>query len=101
MRVAEDLLPQKNRFVVGFGHVLRRQIRQANEVLVQPLAVGLLCRHPGLQFGVINDAAFPRIHEEHLAGLKTPLQKDVVGRDVQHSDFGSHDDQSILGDTVT
>src|SRR5882762_3163177 len=72
-----------------------------NENLVQPLAVRLLCRHPGLQFGVVNDSAFPRVHEEHLAGLKTPLQKDVVGRDIQHSDFGSHYDQSILGDTVT
>ena len=35
-----------------------------------------------------------------LPGCSRPLCSDVLGRNVEHADFGGHDDQVVLGDVV-
>ena len=51
-------------------------------------------------FFVGNDAAFGRIDQEHAAGLEAAFLENAIRRDIEDTDFGSHDDQIILGDVV-
>ncbi len=79
VRVAKDLLAQQNRLRdPAPEHGCCRQIRHAHHIFVQPLAVRLFGGDLVLQFRVIDDAAFARIDEEHLARLKTAFMNDVL-----------------------
>ena len=64
------------------------------------IVVGLLGGDLGLDLVVGDDAPFMEIDEEHLPGLQPSLVQDVFRRNIQHADFGRHDDQAVLGDIV-
>ena len=53
-----------------------------------------------LHLFVRHDAAARRIDQEDAARVQPLLEHDVLGRDVEHADFGRHDDQVVLGDVV-
>ena len=76
------------------------QIGEADDVLFQPFAVGLGRCHLLLDFFVADDASFAGVDEKHAARLQAALFQDSFRRHVEHTDFGSHDDQIVLGDVV-
>ena len=54
----------------------------------------------GLDLLVVDDPSTPGIDEEHLPGLESAL-RDHLGRvDIDHTHFGGHDDQIVVGDPV-
>ncbi len=69
-------------------------------MLAHPVAVGLRRGDLLLQLVVADDAALFQIDEQHAARLETALTLDALRRNVQHADFGRHDDQAVLGDVV-
>ena len=101
MGVSENLLPQQNGCMIRFRHGMAGQIRQTNEVFVQPMAIRFFAGDLVLQFGVVDDAALCRIDQEHLAGLETTFELDVFRGNIEHTDFGRHDDKPVVGDVVT
>ena len=47
-----------------------------------------------------DDAALLGVDQEHAAGLQPAFVQDAVRRDIEHADFGGHDDQVVLGDVI-
>ena len=66
----------------GFGKLVERDL-----VFFEPLAVRLHAGKLGFQFVVGDDAAFEQVDQEHLAGLQTTLQADILGLDGEHAGF--------------
>ena len=87
MRVTENLLSQKNRFMARRGNRMRRKIRQADHVAVEPLAVRLFGSDFVLQLRVVDDASFTCIDQKHLSGLQAAFEYDVFCRNIEHTDF--------------
>ena len=67
---------------------------------VEPLLVGLGLGQLGLELGVVDDAAFFQVDEEHLARLQAPFLDDAGLVDGQHAHFRAHDDAVVVGDHV-
>ena len=86
---------RRRRRVRGVGDV-----GELDEVLIEPLAVGLLGGDLLLDLLVGDDAAFFHVHEEHAARLQAALGGDVGGVDREDAGFGAHDDEVILGHVV-
>ena len=86
---------RRRRGVRGVGDV-----GKFDEVLIEPLAVGLLGGDLLLDLLVGDDAAFFHVHEEHAAWLQAALGGDVGGVDREDAGFGAHDDEVILGHVV-
>ena len=77
------------------------QVLERDQVLVEPLAVGLLAwRSCCLSSSSAMMRPCSSVDEEHAARLQAALVQDVLGRDVEHADLGRHDDQVVLGDVV-
>ena len=74
--------------MTGLGQVLLvGQRGQLDQVLVEPLTIGLFDGDLLLDLGVIHDPALGCIDVEHAAGLETALVSDVLWSDVEHADF--------------
>ena len=84
---------------LGIGVVHARglgQLIDGDLVRLQPLGIGLARGQTLFDFFVGNDAACDGIHQKHLARLQSALFFDLLGSDIEHACFGSHDDQSIV-----
>ena len=100
VRVAEQLLAPRDRFVARRRQVRRRiELFDVDEVR-QPVLVGLRRRQLPLHLVVRHDPSARRIDQEDPAGMQPFLQDDVLRRDVQHADLGGHDDEVVLGHVV-
>ena len=100
--VAEGDLSLQQRVVIGLRHFRRLgQIGNVELMIVQPFAIGALGRDGFLDLGVVDDAALLGVHQEHPTGLQAALLHDVFGRHFEHTGFGRHDDDAVLGDVVT
>ena len=97
MGISKNLLAQENGFVAGFRNEVHRKIRKANEVFVQPLPIRLFGRDFVLQFRVIDNPGLDRIDQQHLPWLEAAFDQDVLRRNIEHSDFGCHNNETILG----
>ena len=99
--VAEGLLPVQEGVVVGAGDVRGLgQFGKRNEVVGQPLTVGLGGGDGVLQLLVVDDPAGDHVDQEHAARFEAALVNDFLGRDRQDADLGGHDDQVVLGHNV-
>jgi hypothetical protein len=99
--VAEGELALEERGVIGRLDGRRLgEVAEVDEVLLDPLLVRLGARNGALDLLVLDDAALDGVHEEHAARLQAALLDDVLGREVQHAGFGSHDDDAVLRDVV-
>ena len=101
MRIAEHLLAPQNGCVTRVRNRMLGEIRQPDEVVIQPLPVRIFRRDPVLQLGVIDDAPFARVDEQHFAGLKTAFHQNVLRWKVEHADLGRHHDESVLRHAIT
>ena len=77
------------------------QLIDGDLIFFHPLRVGLPRRELLLDLFVRDDAAFDGIDQEHLSRLQAALVLDLLGRDVEHSGFGGHDDQIVMRDDVS
>ena len=101
-RVTERLhLLEQRRFIVARRSVRIRQFREPDPLASQPFLVRSPHRNRLLQFFIRDQPALLEVHEEHLAGLQPPFHRDVLRRDVEHSDFGRHHDFVVFRDVVT
>ena len=74
--------------MTGLGKVLLvGQRGQLDQVLVEPLTIGLFDGDLLLDLGVIHDPAQSRIDVEHAAGLETALMSDVLRSDIEYADL--------------
>ena len=81
--------------VVGF-----RQVFQLELGLLQPFAVGVFGGELRLDLGIVDDAAFFKVDQQHFAGLEAPFADDFLLRHRQHTRLGGHDDVVVVGDDV-
>ena len=61
---------------------------------------GLRRRELALDLVVRHDAAARGVDQEDAARVQPLLEHDVLGRDVEHADFGRHDDEVVLRHVV-
>ena len=73
----------------------KRALNIAHLVL-NPRPVRELPDHVTLDFGVFNDTAGNQVDEEHLAGPKTRLALDALGRNVDGTGLTRHDDKAVI-----
>ena len=111
LRVAERLLlvQQRGQVVRPRRRHLRhrrRRLRRLRQLLelhlrrLQPLGIRMLARELLLHLGIVDDAAFLQVDQQHLAGLQPPLADDVLLRHRQHAGLGRHDHVVVVGDDV-
>ncbi len=111
LRVAERLLLVQQRGLVvrpRRRHLRhrRRRLRRFRQLLelhlrrLQPLGIRMLARQLLLHLGIVDDAAFLQVDQQHLAGLQPPLADDVLLRHRQHAGLGRHDHVVIVGDDI-
>ena len=81
--------------VVGDGQVL-----QVDQILVQPLPVGLPPGVALLQLIVRDEPSCHRVHQQHLARLETGFFDDLLRRELQHAHLGGEDQLIVVGDVV-
>ena len=81
---------------LGFG-----DIGELDEIVIQPLTVGLFGSDPALDFLIRDDPAFLHVHDEHAAWLQAAFDSDALGFDGEHAGFGGHDHQIVLGHIIT
>ena len=75
-----------------------RQVIEVELLGVQPLLVGVGGGQFGLDLLIGDDAALGGVDQEHPAGLQ-PQPLNHGGRvEVEHTGFGRHDHQAVLGD---
>ena len=102
MGIAKDHLALEHRSMVRLRHMRRPgQGFQRHEVLLQPLLVGMRGGIFLLEFGIVDDAALGRVHQENTAGVQTLLDEHIFRWDVEHTDLGGHDHEAVLGDVIT
>ena len=73
--------------MAGCRNRMLGKFRQSNQIFIQPLAVWFFRSDPVLQFRVIDDASFQRIDEQHLPGLKAPLEQNVLRWNIENTDL--------------
>ena len=102
VRVAERLLAAAARVSwLGRRQIRRRrQILDVDQVLGQPLRVGMRRREIALDLLVGDDAALHGVDQEDPARVQPLLEQDVLRRDVEHADLGRHDDEVVLRHVV-
>ena len=84
----------------GYLFVGHAQLLQANQVGIQPLAVGLAGSEGGLAFLIGDHPFLHRIHQQHLAGLEPGLAQNVLRRNIQHAHLAGQHQTPVLGDVV-
>src|ERR1051326_213391 len=97
MRIAENLLAQKNCFMIRLRYGVRRKIGEPNHVAVQPLPIWLFGSYFVFELRVVDDASFASVDEQHLAGLKTSFEDYLFWRDIKYPNLRRHDDEAVLG----
>ncbi len=101
MSEPKDLLPTKQRFVIGLGHARRsRQLVNRDAVLVKPPSVWLPRGNLSLDLGIVHDPTLLGVYQEHSAGLEPALEGDILRRDVEHPDLGRKHNSVVLGHIV-
>ena len=100
-RVAEDALALEQRVEVGAVNLFGLgQIIGMDQLLVEPLAIGLSGGVGFLDLLVLDDAAFLGVDQEHASRLQASLVADIRRLDTEHARFRRHDNQVIVGDVV-
>ena len=101
LRVAERALPVQHRVVIGQRQQRRGlEVLERDHVLGEPLRVRLRRRQLPLDLLVGDDAALLGVDQEDAARVQPLLQQDVLLGNVEHADFGRHDDEVVLGHVV-
>ena len=77
------------------------QLVQGNALPCEPFAIRALGRNGCFELFVGNQAAFLKVQQEHFAGLQASLELDVCRVNMNHADFGCHDDFVVMGDVIT
>ena len=77
-----------------------RQVLDVDEVLLQPLRVGLRAREIALDLLVRHDAPLHGIDQEDAARVQPLLDQDVLRRDVEDADLRRHDHEVVLRHVV-
>ena len=89
------------RLRIGIDAAVRdRQIAQAHEVLVEPLAVGLAGGVVFFALFVRDEASGDGVDQKHAARLKARFFDDLLRRDVQNADFGGKDQHVVARDVI-
>ena len=85
-----------------FGGDLRGvgDVRKFDELVVEPLTVGLFRSDLLLDFVIGDDAAFFHVDQEHATRLQATLARNPFGRDGQDAGFRGHDDEVIFGHVI-
>ena len=87
--------------MVGKSRILARgQILELDQVLLEPLPVGLGLGEALLDLLVGNDAAFLGIDKKDASGLEAALRRHLLGGYVENADLGRHDDEVVLRHVV-
>jgi len=81
--------------VGAFRKVAKQHLPFVQLFLVR-LGAGEFC----LDFGIVNDAAFNCIDQQHLAGLQAPFLNNVFFSDGQHAGFRRQNNHVILGNVI-
>ena len=71
-----------------------------DQVLVQPLAVGLPGSIGLLQFIIAEDTSLLQVHQQHPARLQPGFLDDLLRGQVQHTHLGGEDEPFVPGDIV-
>ncbi len=111
LRVAERLLlvDQRGLIVRPCRRHLRhrrRRLRRLRQILelhlrgLQPVGIRMLARELLLHLGVVDDAAFLEVDQQHLARLQPPLADDALLRHRQHARLRRHDHMVVVGDDI-
>ena len=88
-RVAERLLATQHGLVIRLGQVRRgRYGLDRNQVLLQPLGVGVLASQLVLDLVVRDDAPLFGVDQEHLPRVEPFLDDDILRWNVEDADFG-------------
>jgi hypothetical protein len=82
-------------FPVTLGKVV-----ELDETGGDPLAVRMLGGETALDLRIVDDPAFGRVHQEHLARFQSSLADDRGLVDLQHTDLAGEHDQAVFGDPV-
>ena len=99
--ITERLLALHQGIGVGAVDVLRvGQVFQGHQVPLQPAPVGMFVDVALFQFTVVDDPAFPGVHQEDTPGVQALLELDVLRGDVQHAHLGGHDHHVVMGDVI-
>ncbi len=101
VRVAEHPLPLRHGLVAGARKIGgRRQLVDVDGVAGDPVAIRMRARELALQLLVGHDAAARGVHEEDAPGLDAPLEDDLLGLQIQHTDFRRHHHQAVARDAI-
>ena len=69
--------------MIGFDRPGCRQVVDVDQVLVEPLPIGILRRKLALDLLVVDDAALGGVDKEGTARLQTSLDENVLGWDIE------------------
>ena len=102
LRVAERLLQIEQRDIGLLARDLlgQRQVADLHLRALQPLLVGIARGEIGLEVVIGDDATFLEVDQQHLAGLKAPLLRDVLLGHREHAGLRRHHHAVVLGDEV-
>ena len=98
--VAERDLPGQHRRAVGRRHRVRRKLLEVDQVVPEPVGVGVLGGELGLDLLVVDDATLGGVDEKDPSGMQPLFDQNLLGGNVEHADLGGHDDHVVLGDVV-
>ncbi len=100
VRVAEDLLALQRRALLADVALPDGEVVEVEQVVLQPLGVGLGGGQFGLDLVVAHDPALGGVDEEHATRLEAALLDHARGGHVDHAHLAGHHDQIVVGDPV-
>ena len=101
LTIAKGLLTvEQGHIGAGRARGDRLEVFQYDLGALQPLAIRRGGRERLFHFLIGNDAALLQIHQQHLAGLQTPLGNDFFLRNWQNAHFGRHNHKTVIGDEI-
>ena len=78
-----------------------RELRQREQVFIQPVSVRLRRRDLPFDFLVRNDAPLLHVHDEHAARLQTSFDRDILRRKRKHARLARHHHDVVFRHVVT
>ena len=77
------------------------QILELDEVLVEPFAVGTICRVPELELIIVDKLALDGIDKKHFARAKSLLDHYPFGFNRQSADLGRKNKIVVVRNIIT
>ena len=84
----------------GILYIDRGELREIDDVGLDPLGIGMKFGDFRLDLFIRNDPFGVRIDQKHLPGFKPPFAFDVFGIQVDDADFGRQDHPVVVGDDI-